>query len=61
MVRLTWLETVGHVQHEIKKKKCWKISKKFLHTLTKIFALLLYLKVDTGDKIVTIVNLLISL
>ena len=43
------------------KKKCWKISKKFLHTLTKIFALLLYLKVDTDDKIVTIVNLLISL
>ena len=52
---------VGQVQHEISKRGASGNLKNFLNTLTKVFTLLLNIKVDTGDKIVKIVNLLNSL
>ena len=52
---------VSQVQHEISKRGAGESLKNFLNTLTKIFTLLLNIKVDTGDKIVKIVNLLNSL
>ena len=52
---------VGQIQHEISKRGASGNLKNFLNTLTKVFTLLLNIKVDTGDKIVKIVNLLNSL
>ena len=52
---------VGQVQHKISKRGASGNLKNFLNTLTKVFTLLLNIKVDTGDKIVKIVNLLNSL
>ena len=49
------------IKHDIEKASLNGDLKKFLHTLTKIFTLLLNIKVDTGDKIIKIVKLLNSL
>ena len=52
---------VDKIRHDIEKAGLSGDLKKFLHTLTKIFTLLLNIKVDTGDKIIKIVKLLNSL
>ena len=52
---------VDKIKHDIEKASLNGDLKKFLHTLTKIFTLLLNIKVDTGDKIIKIVKLLNSL
>ena len=52
---------VEKIKHDIEKASLNGDLKKFLHTLTKIFTLLLNIKVDTGDKIIKIVKLLNSL
>ena len=52
---------VDKIRHDIEKAGLGRDLKKFLHTLTKIFTLLLNIKVDTGDKIIKIVKLLNSL
>ena len=52
---------VDQIRHDIEKAGLSGDLKKFLHTLTKIFTLLLNIKVDTGDKIIKIVKLLNSL
>ena len=49
------------IKHDIEKASLNGDLKKFLHTLTKIFTLLLNIKVDTGNKIIKIVKLLNSL
>ena len=49
------------IKHDIEKVSLNGDLKKFLHTLTKIFTLLLNIKVDTGDKIIKIVTLFNSL
>ena len=54
-------DIVSKVQHEISKRGAGNKLKNFLNILTKVFTLLLNIKVDTGDKIVKIVNLLNSL
>ena len=54
-------DIVSTVQQEISKRGAGNNLKNFLNTLTKVFTLLLNIKVDTGDKIVKIVNLLNSL
>ena len=59
------LDLVAHivdkVRRKIEKKDFGESLKKFLITLTKIFTLLLNIKVDTAEKIVKIVELLNSL
>ena len=59
------LDLVAHivdkVRRQIEKKDFGESLKKFLITLTKIFTLLLNIKVDTAEKIVKIVELLNSL
>ena len=52
---------VDKIRHDIEKAGLSGDLKKFLHTLTKIFTLLLNIKVDTGNKIIKIVKLLNSL
>ena len=52
---------VDKIRHDIEKAGLSGDLQKFLHTLTKIFTLLLNIKVDTGDKIIKIVKLLNSL
>ena len=52
---------VDKIKHDIEKARLNGDLKRFLHTLTKIFALLLNIKVNTGDKIFKIVKLLNSL
>ena len=52
---------VDKIRHNIEKAGLSGDLKKFLHTLTKIFTLLLNIKVDTRDKIIKIVKLLNSL
>ena len=52
---------VDQIRHDIEKAGLSGDLKKFLHTLTKIFTLLLNIKVDTGNKIIKIVKLLNSL
>ena len=52
---------VDKIRHDIEKAGLSGDLKKFLHTLTKIFTLLLNIKVNTGDKIIKIVKLLNSL
>ena len=52
---------VDKIKHDIEKAGLSGDLKKFLHTLTNIFTLLLNIKVDTGDKIIKIVKLLNSL
>ena len=52
---------VDKIRHDIEKAGLSGDLKKFLHTLTKIFTLLLNIKVDTGNKIIKIVKLLSSL
>ena len=52
---------VDKIRHNIEKAGLSGDLKKFLHTLTKIFTLLLNIKVNTGDKIIKIVKLLKSL
>ena len=54
-------DMVSKVQHEISKRGAGNNLTNFLNTLSKVFTLLLNIKVDTGDKIVKIVNLLNSL
>ena len=54
-------DIVSKVQHEISKRGAGNNLKIFLNILTKVFTLLLNIKVDTGDKTVKIVNLLNSL
>lgn len=49
---------VGKIKHQIEKENFNEGLKNFLFTLTKI---LLNIKVDTGDKIIKIVELLNSL
>ena len=59
------LDLVAHivdkVRRQIEKKDFGESLKQFLITLTKIFTLLLNIKVDTAEKIVKIVELLNSL
>ena len=52
---------VDKVRRQIEKKDFGERLKQFLITLTKIFTLLLNIKVDTAEKIVKIVELLNSL
>ena len=52
---------VDKVRRQIEKKDFGESLKQFLTTLTKIFTLLLNIKVDTAEKIVKIVELLNSL
>ena len=52
---------VGKIKHQIEKENFNEGLKNFLFSLTKIFTLLLNIKVDTGDKIIKIVQLLNSL
>ena len=52
---------VDKIRHDTEKAGLSIDLKKFLHTLTKIFTLLLNIKVDTGNKIIKIVKLLNSL
>ena len=52
---------VDKIKHDIEKTGVNGDLKKFLYTLTKIFTLLLNIKVDTGEKITKIVKLLNSL
>ena len=55
-------DIVSKVQQEISKRGAASNNlKNFLNTLTKVFTLLLNIKVDTGDKNVKTVNLLNSL
>ena len=49
---------VDKVRRQIEKKDFGESLKQFLTTLTKIFTLLLNIKVDTAEKIVKIVELL---
>ena len=51
---------VDNVRSEIEKFVENEDSKKFLHVLTKIFTLLLNVKVDNSDKIIKILKLAIS-
>ena len=52
---------VDKIRRKTEKEDFGENLKNFLITLTKIFTLLLNIKVDTGDKIVKIVQLLNSL
>ena len=52
---------VDKIRHDIEKAGLSGDLKKFLHTLTKIFTLLLNIKVHTGDRIIKIVKFLNSL
>ena len=52
---------VDKVRRQIEKKDFGESLRQFLITLTKIFTLLLNIKVDTAEKIVKIVELLNSL
>ena len=52
---------VDKIKHDIEKTGVNGDLKKLLYTLTKIFTLLLNIKVDTGEKIIKIVKLLNSL
>lgn len=52
---------VDKIRHDIEKAGLSGDLQKFLYTLTKIFTLLLNIKVDTGEKIFKIVKLLNSL
>ena len=52
---------VDKIKHDIEKTGVNRDLKKLLYTLTKIFTLLLNIKVNTGEKIIKIVKLLNSL
>ena len=52
---------VNKIRHQIEKEDFRESLKNFLFALVKIFTLLLNIKVDTGDKIIKIVQLLNSL
>ena len=52
---------VDKIKKDIEKANLNGDLTKFIHTLTKIFTLLLNIKVDTGEKIIKIVKLLNSL
>ena len=54
-------QIVDKIRRKTEKEDFGENLKNFLITLTKIFTLLLNIKVDTGDKIVKIVQLLNSL
>ena len=54
-------QIVQKIRHQIEKEDFGEALKNFLLTLTKIFTLLLNIKVDTGDKIIKIVQFLNSL
>ena len=54
-------QIVQKIRHQIEKEDFGEALKNFSFTLTKIFTLLLNIKVDTGDKIIKIVQLLNSL
>ena len=49
------------IRRQIENEDFGESLKNFLFTLTKIFTLLLNIKVDTGDKIIKIVQLLNAL
>ena len=55
------VQIVQKIRRQIEKEDFGESLKNFLFTLTKIFTLLLNTKVDTGDKIIKIVQLLNSL
>ena len=55
------IDIVSRAQHEISKRGAGESLRNFLSTLTKIFTLLLNIKVNTANKIVKIVNLWNSL
>ena len=55
------VQIVQKIRRQIEKEDFGESLKNFLFTLTKIFTLLLNIKVDTGDKIIKIVQLLNSL
>ena len=54
-------QIVNKIRHQIEKEDFSESLKSFLFTLAKIFTVLLNIKVDTGDKIIKIVQLLNSL
>ena len=54
-------QIVDKIRRQIEKEDFGESLKNFLITLTKIFTLLLNIKVDTAEKIVRIVRLLNSL
>ena len=54
-------QIVQKIRRQIEKEDFGESLKNFLFTLTKIFTLLLNIKVDTGDKIIKIVQLLNAL
>ena len=54
-------QIVNKIRHQIEKEDFSENLKNFLFALAKIFTLLLNIKVDTGDKIIKIVQLLNSL
>ena len=54
-------QIVQKIRRQIEKEDFGESLKNFLFTLTKIFTLLLNIKVDTGDKIIKIVELLNAL
>ena len=54
-------QIVQKIRHQIEKEDFGEAPKNFLFTLTRIFTLLLNIKVETGDTIIKIVQLLNSL
>ena len=54
-------QIVNKIRHQIEKEDFSESLQNFLFALAKIFTLLLNIKVDTGDKIIKIVQLLHSL